>query len=55
METQIQKTREIFSKDLEELKGKEMKNTIIKMKNSIEGLNSRITKEEVSWKIELWK
>ena len=37
-----------FNKDLEELKNKqtEMSNTIIEMKNTLEGINSRITKAE---------
>ena len=38
----------MFNKDLEELKSKQtmMNNTINKIKNSLEGINSRITEEE---------
>ena len=38
----------MFNKDLEELKSKQtmMNNTINKIKNSLEGINSRITETE---------
>ena len=41
----IEKIQEIFNKDLEELKSKQtvINNTIIEIKNSLEGINSRIT------------
>ena len=41
----MEKIRETFNKDLEELKSKQtvMKNTINEIKNSLEGINSRIT------------
>ena len=48
MEAQIEKTQEMFNKDLEELKNKqtEMNNTITEMKNTLEGINNRITEAE---------
>ena len=46
MEAKIEKMQEIFNKDLEELKNKQMNNTITEMKNTLEGINSRITKAE---------
>ena len=56
MEANIEKMKEMFNKDLEELENKhleelnnkqtEMNNTIIEMKNTLEGLNSRITEAE---------
>ena len=44
----IDKMQETFNKDLEELKSKQtmMKNTINEIKNSLEGINSRITEAE---------
>ena len=44
----MKKTQETFSKDLEELKGKQtmMNNTINEIKNSLEGISSRITEAE---------
>ena len=44
----MEKIREMFNKDLEELKSKEtmMNNTISEIKNSLEGINSRITEAE---------
>ena len=44
----MQKIQEVFKKDLEELKSKEtmMNNTINEIKNSLEGINSRITEAE---------
>ena len=44
----MEKIKETFNKDLEELKSKEtvMKNTINEIKNSLEGINSRITEAE---------
>ena len=41
----MEKIKEIFNKDLEELKRKQtvMNNTINEIKNSLEGINSRIT------------
>ena len=44
----MQKIQETFNKDLEELKSKQtmMNNTTNKIKNSLEGINSRITEAE---------
>ena len=44
----LEKIKDIFNKDLEELKSKQttMKNTINEIKNSLEGINSRITEAE---------
>ena len=41
----MEKIQETFNKDLEELKSKQtmMNNTISEIKNSLEGINSRIT------------
>ena len=48
MEIQWRKYNKTFNKDLEQLKSKQimMKNTINEIKNSLEGINSRITKAE---------
>ena len=53
MEAKIEKMKEMFNKDLEELKKKhleelknkqtEMNNTITEKKNTLQGINSRIT------------
>ena len=44
----IEKIQEMFNKDLEELKSKQtiMNNTINEIKNSLDGINSRITEAE---------
>ena len=44
----MEKIQETFNKDLEELKSKQtiMNNTIYEIKNSLEGINSRITEAE---------
>ena len=44
----MEKTQEMFNKDLEELKNKQtiMKNKINEIKNSLQGMNSRITEAE---------
>ena len=62
MEAKIEKMQEMFNKDLEELKNKrleelknkqtEMNNTIFEMKNTLEGINSRITEAE-EWRSDL--
>ena len=48
----MEKTQETFNKDLEELKSKQtvMNNTTNEIKNSLEGINSRITEagEQIS-------
>ena len=48
MEAKIEKMKEMFNKDLEELKNKqtEMNNTITEMKTTLERINSRITEVE---------
>ena len=48
METKIEKLKEMFNKDLAELKNKqtEMNNITTEMKNTLEGINSRITEAE---------
>ena len=45
METQLKKLKEMFNKELEDLKGK-MNSTISEMKNTLEGNNSRIMKSK---------
>ena len=51
--------QESINKDLEELKNQqtETNNTIIEIKNTLEGINSRISDAEqsVSWKIKWWQ
>ena len=44
----MEKIQETFNKDLEELKSKQtmMNNTINEIKNSLEGISSRITESE---------
>ena len=44
----MEKIQETFNKDPEELKSKQtvMNNTIIEIKNTLEGINSRITEAE---------
>ena len=44
----IEKIKEMFNKDLEELKNKqtEMNKTINEMKSTLEGINNRITETE---------
>ena len=56
MEAKIEKMQEMFNKDLEDLKNKhleelknkqtEMNSTITEMKNTLEGINGRITEAE---------
>ena len=45
LENRIEKIQETFNKDLEELRSKQivMNNTITEIKNTLEGINSRIT------------
>ena len=46
----------IIDKDLEELSNKHINNTITEFKNTLQGINSRITEaenESVSWKIKI--
>ena len=44
----MEKIQETFNKNLEELKSKQiiMNNTITEIKNTLEGINSRITEAE---------
>ena len=51
-ENQMEKMQESINKDLEELKSKHTNNTINEIKNILEGINSRISKEE-EWISEL--
>ena len=60
LENRMEKMQESVNIDLEELKNKhtETNNTIIEIKNTLEGINSRIFKAEeqsVSWKIKWWQ
>ena len=56
LENKMDKMQESINKDLEELKNKpaETNHTITEIKNTVEGINSRISKAEeqiVSWKM----
>ena len=58
LENKIEKMQESINKDLEELKNKHTNNTITEIKNTQEGITSRISEaenESVSWKIKWWK
>ena len=46
MEANIKKLQGMFNTDLEELKNKQMNNTITEMKSTLEGINSKITESE---------
>ena len=48
LENKMEKMQESISKDLEELKNKHIdsSNTITKIKNTLEGINSRISEAE---------
>ena len=48
LENKMEKTQESINKDLEELKNKHTKtnNTITEIKNTLEGINSRISEAE---------
>ena len=48
LENKMEKMQESINKDLEELKNKhtETNNTIIEIKNTLEGINSRISETE---------
>ena len=43
MESRTEKMQAMFNKDVEELKNKQVNNTITEMENTLEGINSRIT------------
>ena len=49
LETRIEKTQEMFNRDLEEIKKNHyiMNNPINEIKNTLEGTNSRITEAEI--------
>ena len=49
LENKMEKMQESFNKDLEELKNKhtETNKTITEIKNILEGINSRISEEEI--------
>ena len=60
LENKMEKIQESINKDLEYLKNKhtEANNTITEIKNTLKGINSRISKQNnksVSWKITWWK
>ena len=60
LENKMEKLQESINKDLEELKNKhtEKNKTITEIKNTVEGINSRIseqTNKSVNWKIKWWK
>ena len=46
MEAQAEEIQKMFNKDLEDLKNKQMNNTITEMKNILEGIKSRINEAE---------
>ena len=52
LENKMKKMQESINKDLEELKNKDTNNTITEMKNTLEGINSRISEAE-EWISEL--
>ena len=59
LRNRMEKIQGTFNKALEELNSKQtvMNNTITEIKNTLEGINSRITEAEewiVSWKTEWW-
>ena len=45
-ENRMEKMQESINKDLEELKNKHTNNTITEIKNTLEGINSRISEAE---------
>ena len=58
MMVQTEKIQEMFTKEIDDLKNEktELNNIITEMKNTLGGINSRITEaEEVNWKTESWK
>ena len=42
----MQESMNTFNKNLEEIKNKQMNNTIIEIKNTLEGINSRMSEAE---------
>ena len=60
LENKMEKMQESINKELEDLKTKHVKtnNTNTEIKNTLKGINSRISEAEeelVSWKIKWWK
>ena len=55
LENKMEKIQESINTDLEELKNKHTNNTITEIKNTLEGINSRVSEAEekisLSWKI----
>ena len=52
LENKMEKMQESINKDLEELKNKYTNNTITEIKNTLEGINSRVSEAE-EWISEL--
>ena len=48
LENRMEKMQESINKDLEELKNKHTNNTMTEIKNTLEGINSRISEAEES-------
>ena len=46
LENRLEKMQKSINKDLEELKNKHTNNTITEIKNTLEGINSRISEAE---------
>ena len=46
LENKMEKMKESINKDLEELKNKHTNNTITEIRNTLEGINSRISEAE---------
>ena len=46
LESRMEKMQKSINKDLEELKNKHTNNTITEIKNTLEGINSRISEAE---------
>ena len=46
LENKVEKMQESINKDLEELKNKHTNNTITEIRNTLEGINSRIPEAE---------
>ena len=46
LENRMEKMQELINKDLEELKNKHTNNTITEIKNTLQGINSRISEAE---------
>ena len=46
LENKMEKMQESINKDLEELKNKQTNNTITEIKNTLEGINSRLSETE---------